>query len=268
MGDTSLPYDTGNAGDLVKHGLLAEFTQWWCEHEGQRLRFLDPFGGRPYVSPPNAEVTRRVEALPRCALRDAQPDPGTRYYGSSYVVINAARVAKCVAEVSISDSDPEARRAFSGTEVRVLASPGFCPSDGFSILNAEVAGDLLLLDPFANFLPRQASDVIPRIAKVSERIACVLFVLNLDPNNSVGRSWRTLRSTHLSEAWSLHCPRLPNRGVVGESKYEVEVLLAWRRLTEHPAGNELAARLRSYAQLLSAVLEARIVFANGEQERT
>ena len=24
-----LPYDMGNAGDLIKHGLIAEFAEWW-----------------------------------------------------------------------------------------------------------------------------------------------------------------------------------------------------------------------------------------------
>lgn len=27
----SLPYDMGNAGDLLKHGVLAEFVRWYCD---------------------------------------------------------------------------------------------------------------------------------------------------------------------------------------------------------------------------------------------
>lgn len=156
----------------------------------------------------------------------------------------------------------ETRRALSDSGLRILAAPGFSPSDGFSILNADVDGELLLLDPFANFLPQRAKDIIPKIAQFSRRAACVLFILNLDPNNAVGRRYRELKSNHLRHAWTLRCPRLPDRGVRGESKYEVEVLLAWRRLTDHPGKNELARHLEAYAESLSRVLDTTIVFSN------
>ena len=42
----SLPYDMGNAGDLLKHGVLAEFVRWRCE-SGRPGRFIDLFGGEP-----------------------------------------------------------------------------------------------------------------------------------------------------------------------------------------------------------------------------
>jgi len=257
----------GNAGDLVKHGLLAEFTQWWCAQERRPLRFLDPFAGRPWT-PPKTEVARRIQALPRGAIRDAQPDPANRYYGSSYVVLHAAQAVNASAEVFVSDSDAEARQAFANDlSLRALACPGFSASDGFSILGSAVEADLVLLDPFADFLPKRASDVIPRIAEACARIACVLFVLNLDPNNGVGQAYRRLRSTHLSTAWSLHCPRLLDHGVRGESRYEVEVLLAWRPLRDHPGTEALRARLDTLAHSLSVVLNAKITFSEGGEER-
>jgi hypothetical protein len=255
----------GNAGDLVKHGLLAEFVQWWCRQEGRPIRFLDPFAGRPWTaSPPKKEVTRRIEALPSCAIRDAQPEPATRYYGSTYAVVNAAQAARCSAEVYFSDSDPDALRAFQGHALRRLECPGFSPSDGFSILDAEFGGDLLLLDPFADFLPRRADETIPKIATASKRIACILFVLNLDPENRCGKRYRTLRSQYLAAAWSLRCPKLPDRGVAGESRYEVEVLLVWRGLAEHSARNDLRDRLEIYTKSLSGVLNQKILFTDGE----
>lgn len=264
----SLPYDMGNAGDLVKHGLLAEFTQWWCAQERRPLRFLDPFAGRSWTTP-KPEVTRRIRALPRCALSDAQLDPAAKYYGSSYVVLHAAQAIGAAAEVSVSDRDPEAREALATASwMRSLACPGFVPSDGFSILGAAVEADLVLLDPFADFLLKRALDVIPKIADSSERMACILFVLNLDPSNRVGQQYRNLRTTHLSTAWSLHCPKLPDRGVRGESRYEVDVLLAWRPLLKHAARDALRERLKSFAHSLSEVLSAKITFTEGAAERT
>ncbi|MGH9386200.1 MAG: hypothetical protein ACRD2N_18140 [Vicinamibacterales bacterium] len=208
--DMSLPYDMGNAGDLVKHGLLAEFTQWWCEYMSKPLCFLDPFAGRPWVSPPNPEVSRRVKALPSGvsgAIQRAQPDPDNRYYGSCYVVLNVAHALGCAAEVLFSDSDPNARQTFEGHDgFRELECNGFSKSDGFSILDSDCRGDLLLLDPFGNFLRDRASDVIPKVGKASARFACVLFVLNLNPKNPVGQRYGRLRADYLSAAWSLLCP--------------------------------------------------------------
>lgn len=169
----------------------------------------------------------------------------------------------------MSDRDSEAREALAGDpSIHSLACTGFSPSDGFSILGAAVEADLVLLDPFADFLPKRASDVIPRIADASERIACLLFVLNLDPGNRVGQQYLSLRSKHLSAAWSLHCPKLPDRGVRGESRYEVDVLLAWRPLRNHPATDALRERLKQYAHSLSEVLKAKITFSEGGVERT
>lgn len=258
-----LPYDMGNAGDLIKHGLLAEFAQWWSRCERRSLRFLDPFAGSPWVSPPHPEVTRRVVALPPCALCDAQPHVRDRYYGSAYVVLNASRAAGCTAEVFVSDSDPDARRAFQGSCLQPLSWPGFSPADSFSILGTDIEADLLLLDPYADFLRDTAPTVIPKLARVAERMACALFVLNLDPTNRVGRRYHDLRTRHLSHAWSLRCPRLPDRGVRGESRYEVEVLLAWRRFDAHPLGE----RLQRYAASLSMVLDAQVTFSGGAPHR-
>jgi len=264
----SLPYDMGNAGDFVKHGLLAEFTQWWCAQERRPLRFLDPFAGRPWT-PPKPEITRRIQALPRGAFSDAQSDPTNKYYGSAHVVLYAAQAVGASADVAVSDRDPEAREALvSESSMRSLVCPGFSPSDGFSILDADVEADLVLLDPFADFLKTRASDVIPKIADTSQRIACVLFVLNLDPSNRVGQDYQALRSAHLPTAWSLHCPKLLDRGVRGESRYEVDVLLAWEPLQNHPASGALRERLKSYADSLSEVLNTTITFSEGGVERT
>ena len=84
----TLPYDMGNAGDLVKHGVLAEFVRWQCEL-GIPLRFMDPFGGEPWERPV-PEVARRVRALKGTALHTAQTDiEDGRYYGSAFVVLHA-----------------------------------------------------------------------------------------------------------------------------------------------------------------------------------
>ncbi len=69
MKASKLPYDMGNVGDLFKHGMLAEFVEWWLKHNDNEFVFLDPFAGRPYVLPPHPEVISRMQLLPDCALK-------------------------------------------------------------------------------------------------------------------------------------------------------------------------------------------------------
>jgi hypothetical protein len=48
-----------------------------------------------------------------------------------------------------SDGDMETRRKLKDSGLGTLVAPGFAPADGFSILNPNVEGDLVLLDPFS-----------------------------------------------------------------------------------------------------------------------
>ena len=83
-------YDKGNAGDLLKHGVLAEFVHWQCQ-SGRSFRFFDLFGGEP-EGPAVPEVARRVRALPDGALRAAQTGiDADRYCGSGLVALQALR---------------------------------------------------------------------------------------------------------------------------------------------------------------------------------
>ena len=68
-----LPYDVGNAGDLLKHGVLAEFVRWRLKGNAQRnVRFLDLFGGLPESVNVRCEVIGRVGELRGTALGETQ----------------------------------------------------------------------------------------------------------------------------------------------------------------------------------------------------
>jgi hypothetical protein len=258
-----LPYDMGNAGDLLKHGVLAEFTQWWCHLHARRMRFLDPFGGRPWVEPPVPRVVERVKALAGFALCAAQPLPEIRYYGSGHVVRHAAQASGHDAEVLVSDRDPAALRDLLASGLQALQHPGFDPADGFSILTAEVDADLALIDPFAPFLRDEAPLVLPRVDTVSQRRATVVFVLIQDPMDAVGRRYAALKARHLGHAWSLNCPKLPDTGVKGESNYETEVLLLAPVLLATPMAAALRDKLEQYAARLTEVLGVPVRFSAG-----
>ena len=262
----SLPYDMGNAGDLLKHGVLAEFVRWQCESKGA-FRFLDPFGGEPW-GVPRDEVARRVRSLPEeCALRSVQSeiDRG-RYYGSGLVVRRVADARGCAGvRVLVSDQDPAKRKRLQECGLSMLTEdfPGGGASgyDGYAAFDEIVGGakdgDLVLLDPFREFLRDEVPAVVPRMAEMAERASVLLFALNLDPKNEVGRQFDKFLRSHLPGAWRMTCPPLRGARVKGESKYHAEVILAARAFRDDARRRDVAAlwmSLLEFSRHLAAAL--------------
>ena len=266
-----LPYDMGNAGDLLKHGVLAEFVRWRCESTGS-LRFIDLFGGEPWTAPV-PEVARRVRALPNCALRAVQTDIGEkRYYGSGLVARRTANASEAWSvRVVAGDGDSGRRKRLQRAGLVMIeedfpdCDPVADRYDAYDVLGRIGArltvSDLVLIDPFREFLPRHARSVVPKLAELVRSAAVLLFALNLDPHNQVGRQFDALVEEHLPGAWRLSCPPLPDRGVKGESKYHAEIVLATRDLLPPCPGEEsstvraLRTRIESHAQHLAGVLD-------------
>lgn len=264
-----LPYDMGNAGDLLKHGVLAEFVRWQCEVE-RSFRFIDLFGGEP-EGPAVAEVARRVGALQGGALRAAQTgvEEG-RYLGSGLLARRvAANVGRARVRVLTGDREPgrQARLRAAGLSMVCDEFPGYC--DGADQYDAYEAfehiarvlndGDLVMLDPFGEFVPCKATEVVPQVAEAARRAAVLLFALNRDPHDEDGRRFDVLLEQHLPGASRMTCPPMPTgTGVKGESRYYADVVLAARPLLEHrssPQARVLHARLAEFAMDLARVLD-------------
>lgn len=250
-----LPYDPGNAGDLLKHGMLAELVVWWLAHHPGPLRFADPFGGRPWLRP-HPEVVRRLAGLKGTALAAVQDDP-QRYLGSGHLVAETARRHGGAARVAAADRDPAARRALEASGLAPLTATGFRPGDGFSVLHAELDADLLLLDPFADFIETEAERVLPAVAAAACRTAVVVFVPDPGPETGPGRRLRALKADCLTAAWSLRCPPLTGTPLRGESGHHSELLLAAPWL-DGPAAGALAQRLAAFVRRLARVLDAPV----------
>ena len=255
-----LPYDMGNAGDLIKHGVLAEFTAWWFAANEGLFQFVDPFGGRPWVAPPSPVVLERLHTLRRLcslALCQAQPRLPDKYFGSAHVVQNLAYAMGRRARVKVSDRDPSAVKALLASGLQPLRARGFDPADGYSALEATTKADLILLDPFDDFLSDPVLSVLPQVARTRSTAATLLFVM--DPGSARSERYARLKARYLPNAWSVRCPALPGTGVRGEAKYSVEVLLSSGR---HLAGADAQAlwrRLEALGRCLGQVLNVRIV---------
>lgn len=261
----ALPYDMGNAGDLLKHGVLAEFVRWQCE-QGKSFRFFDLFGGEP-CGKPVAEVAARVHALQECTLRAAQTGiDADHYYGSGLLVRKVAeQTGSGSVRVFTDDSCPARRERLRASGLLILSEEfpdyGGGEYDGYAafgkIIEEAKDGDLVLIDPFAKFLKDKAKTVVPQMEEMAKRASVFLFALNLNPHNSVGRMFDDLLKKHLQGAWRMTCPRLPKRGIKGESKYDAEIVLAAQPFLEHGESPDvvgLRTRIEDFTKNLADVL--------------
>ena len=262
MVSCSLRYDMGNAGDIIKHGVLAEFAEWW----NGPLRFADPFGGRPWGVAKKEVREQRMWPIRNsgCALWRAQEvnnrivDGGLeKYYGSSHVVLNVVRES---ATVFASDYDKltrnDLRAAGRIRELRGLSSTLkliedeigiYDPRDGYSILNPECAKDfnLILIDPYADFLRDELAAIadkseengnfhkIKEAIHLNDHLWAAVFVL-MKGDDQV-RTYNKLREEWFKECFiALRCPRFQGRKVpAGESDYDMEILLVSKRLADN-----------------------------------
>ena len=112
------------------------------------------------------------------------------------------------------------------------------------------------MGPFNEFLPRRAPAVVPQMTAMAERAAVMLFALNLDPRNPIGRRFDALLEEYLRGAWRMTCPPLRGTAVRGEARHYAEVVLAARLLLDPEAVREvdvLRTRLMRFAERLSGV---------------
>lgn len=232
-----LPYDMGNAGDLLKHGILAEFLRTYLTFERSRsVRFLDLFAGEPFSPVTCNRITQRVDRLSGCALREAQSDIHSgRYYGSGLVARHIGEQYGGRMTVIVGDCDQDRQERLRQSELRTFDTefPDFDNPSGYDAYDAlrfirgrTTNEDLVLIDPFACFLPDRAKDIIPILGQIAKCSTVIMFALNLDPFNPVGLCFDDLLKTHLNGALVMTCPPLRRSKIRGERKYYAEVVLS------------------------------------------
>ena len=258
----------GNAGDLLKHGVLAEALRHRLIFRRNRpIRFLDLFGGEPSGCKVSDEIVERVGKLSECALRDGQSDIGAgKYYGSGMLARKLGDSLSGHVSVFASDRDEGRRKRLRGAGLQPLEEEFSQLGDPANydaywaldvIRNATTGNDLVLVDPFAELLDRgkdgcnRAEHVLPILGQIAKRSTVLLFVLNEDPFGREGRCFEELLRNHLSGAVVLSCPPIRESKTKGEDKYFADVVLAGPDLVGD-AGE--AAYLRSRLELLARKL--------------
>ena len=265
MTDTSksLRYDMGNIGDLLKHGVMAEFIRWWSDINSDKNNFvfLDPFCGLRWEYPENKCILRRL-----CNLRDnhdgdfaiisAQPgiDDG-KYYGSTHVVINQTlqipRKKKLQPVIYVSDESPDKIMALekSNEYIKKLSCHGFSKSDGYLILDyingGNINADMALIDPYCEM--DKIISYLSEIIKACEKTAIILFVII----NNKGK-WKEIKQKLSPNSIILTCPSTGETSCIRGEGRKVGVVLSSYLLTK-TKNDSLLNNIRCYADALSKI---------------
>ena len=286
----SLPYDMGNAGDLIKHGALSIAVRWWhrhCARQGTVIHFADPFGGCPWEEVESCEIKRRLLALGGTKLGRFVGKclwDGELYYNSGHIARRAVSQSENEFEASIglqtwtSDRDEIARSDLVTSGLLLLDKKyksKYDNTDAYSILDYADDFHFILLDPFDDFVPRANKHFERILDIVVKNPNIIIMVFVLDKYTEAHRQKAISPKKDLIEekhnqydvakeglegyAFSLRCPpikkaKMKKDTVEGESDYDLEVLLISQQFANNTeAAAELRKDLQSYADALTEV---------------
>lgn len=279
----TLKYEMGNLGDIIKHGLLAEFTDWHARGNA-RMVVADTFAGCPWGG--NPRIVKRMENLAQASGGKAaliraytQGKAGwekyPRYLGSGHLVARIGENHDKKITVLASDRDVNARANLLASGLGVINLPN--DNDGFSILDDAVFDkhrpNMILLDPYGEFLREEFHAQFGKLRKIARlteskpSLWVALFVLDMYPE--IGRKRRqTVQETHdlyavfrdtlfRNKAVYLRCPKAKESYIKGEKQYDAEIVLISEQLRNknNPQIRDLLNRLRKFSQTATTAFE-------------
>jgi 23S rRNA A2030 N6-methylase RlmJ len=257
----------GNSGDLIKHGVLAEFVKWHYSHVDQNLLFFDPFGGRPWDSPINTEVSNRISNLRKCQLKESLLVNREKYLGSGHIVKNICTKYGKHTNVFTSDKDPEAKHDLEITGLEPIALSGFTPENGYSILDCtypQEGHNLILIDPFYDLI-NIYQNIIPQISRVITKasVSIVLYVLFKEAETEHWTNFKEAQEkliNNMCHSISLTCHAIKDSSIKGESKFHSHVSLFMHKNVPYIQLAKLEKNIREYAKNLEEAIGHRIEF--------
>ena len=257
----------GNAGDLIKHGLLAEFTEWHSNLINKKLTFFDPFGGRPWQSPIHNTVTQRIKDLDVCPLKSIQEQDIKKYIGSGHIVNQISKKNDHQIQIFSSDRDADARHDLQLTGLNPINVEGANPEDGYSIITSNLnkkKNTLILIDPFYDLenINKNIHHEILRVVK-NNHISVALYILY---KNEEIQHWHNFQKYHNTNAKntvrsiSLKCEAIENSTINGESKFNSFIILYLHNHYSNIQINALAKNIVNYAKNLQKSIGRPIEF--------
>ncbi len=252
-------YKMGNASDIIKHGLLAEFVKWWKDSNNKTLplRVADTFGGRPWGK--NRKIINILKSSECYALGRAYSEADDKYLGSSHLIRQVAEECEVEVSIDIFDKCKEVRCALAESilnedSMQLIELPY---DDGYTILcykqKPEKYG-LILIDPYSEFLKGEFWDegdpkYFTRIIELTEKYPNLFVaVFVLEDKEKEGERFANFKRGKLSHcAFSLRCPKQ------GKSIFDTEILLIGQQIADGKC-NKLRERLEHFVTKASDAL--------------
>jgi len=263
----SLPYDPGNAGDLLKHSWLVIVARWLATEPEGRLDYADSFAGDwdyPLVDP----VRPRLECLRGTVfgqLAFQYWDQG-RYPGSTALVSAVCKETGVDRSIWVGDRCQE-RVAQLVRDHQCVPLP--CPEDGYAVLAHTEHHDLILIDPLRESMERSIGMIAKMVERSSSSSLLVFWLFDPTRSEQAGRYTRELQS---SCTWASRgyvrgmIPCVPGTAVKGEARYQSEMLFLPRADLAQRAQKALLPLLadatRSVAWALGLAEESRLCFTS------
>ena len=255
-----LRYKMGNIGDLLKHGMMAEFVRWWHNQNKDKTKFvfLDPFCGLPDTKGKEGKYLSELRNKNDLAILDAQPDKD-KYYGSTHAVLNQTP-NDFLSVVFASDACPEKvdKLLESDKRIKKIDFKNFKPKNGYSILYAinggDISADMVLIDPYCDM--EEMIDYAPCIALASQKTTVILFAL-IDDDTKWNHIWEKLPSNSIVLTYPSMSANIEKKKKGSKNKYITKVILASHLLT-HAKADVLRKKMEYYAAALSCVVKEEI----------
>ncbi|GAX60269.1 hypothetical protein SCALIN_C10_0029 [Candidatus Scalindua japonica] len=262
-----LPYTMGNGGDLIKHGLLAEFTDWHCREIPHSLTYYDPFGGRPWQEPVHDAVSKRIKTLEACPLKEVQSIHSEKYLGSGHIVSQISKQYENKITVFSSDSDSAARQDLEASGLNLIRLRGFNLEDGLSILQGSIDRSkhaLILIDPFYDLenINKKILDKIIRKVK-EDNTSIALFVLYYNAEINLWSQFKKINENLTGDSFnyiSLQCDAIENSTIEGESKFHSSIILYTHNNYPNDKLNILSENVSKFSRNLTKAVGCPIGF--------
>ena len=264
-----LPYTMGNAGDLIKHGLISEFFEWYLKlFKEKGIIYFDPFGGRPWDSPINPEVKNRLNNLPPCALKSAQNNIDKCYFGSGHIIENIGKIHNIETKVYLSDRDNIAYVDLIDSGLSPITLKGFNSESAYSILGCEfrkTKDTLILIDPF-NDLQKINTEFLQMIVDLvlNQKVIVALYVLYKNEEIELWDDFTSLNEKLTKDRLNYHsllCKKIDNSEIEGESKFNSFISLYMNKSFSNNSQQEkLSKTVLSYAINLSEILSVDVKY--------
>jgi hypothetical protein len=222
--EQDMKYDAGNIGDILKHSWLIEVTEWLLKQKEKRdFHYADVFCGcysytvKPFIK---ERISKFFQDTRLCQIQEKFLKNG-EYLGSVGIVNQICRCYSIKPEIFIFDKDKSKMETFPIE----IPFQKLSIIDGYQILEGEEIYDLILIDPYSDFIPN-SKKYLKKLINKSEHSSIIIFILNWASKvSSYNKFFEQLKEATKLKSIHAILGRIPTHPFKkGEEKYHFEIL--------------------------------------------